>query len=169
MVLSIGLLGVAGMQINALRGITVAGSFSEGTNAGLSWAEWLYKAVNQDLQTSLPYKTNSSGVACNFVRLSQIDTNSTDDEFKEVEIPKTKALIVTKLAELGFVNEEGQYFTVQEVPEPPPSGVKIFLRVTAEVPAENMTTVEVRTVYSTGLLRTRAVTIRFVVRPRQLI
>jgi prepilin-type N-terminal cleavage/methylation domain-containing protein len=84
MILSIGLSGVAGMQMKALQGNNFAGTLSTGSNAAQSWLEWYNDFVNQQDQNSILF----NGKLCreHFARLSMLDTNPNDSNFTELEL-----------------------------------------------------------------------------------
>jgi len=161
MILTIGLTAVAGMQVKALQGNSFAWSFSTGSNAALSWLEWYAGFMSQQDQPSITY----NGKLCrqNFARLSLLDTDITDTDFTEVEVPGTTAGLLSAFEDTyNYTQPDGTNFTAEQVPQPTPPGGRIVWRIAANVPVPDLTTLEVSCIYRTAFVRDAGPTLRMV-------
>ena len=161
-ILTVGLSGVAGMQLKALQENNFAGTLSTGVNADLAWLEWFTDFVSQPDQDNILF----DGKLCrqNYARIAMLDTNTADRGFTERQIPSTTADLLSAFQNTyHFRNADGSNFTAEQVPQPPPSGSYILWRIAANVPAPNLTTLEVSCIYATAFVRSRGPTLRLVV------
>ncbi len=79
MVLTIGLTGVAAMQINALNGTFAANAQSSSSSVALAWEEWLLGLMKNPMQTTETYFGDiNMQHPENFVWLTSLDKDPTD-------------------------------------------------------------------------------------------
>jgi prepilin-type N-terminal cleavage/methylation domain-containing protein len=188
MVLTLGLTGVAGMQIKALNGTFAANSNSTGSGIALAWAEWLDGLMNHTDQEKIVDNTTNMWTRENLRLLTRLDTDPNDTmvvyhlnatppvPFTEYELPSSiadivkcfngqKAFVSTtgQSKTLTFRKEGGTLFTAADLPPPAPAGARLVLRIAANVPCINTATIEVSLPYTNAFVKKRGATLHFVV------
>ncbi len=128
-ILTLGLLGVAGMQSKAMQGNLFAGKYTEGGAVGERWMEWLM------LQ---PYE-----------KVAAVDISDDDSLPTERQVPDTSAGLIAAFQQWGLGT-----FTESQLPKPLDNGCSMIWRVTANAPVLNTTTVEIETQISIKKLET---------------
>jgi len=159
--LTIGLMGVAGMQAKSIQGNAFAYSFNEGSNLAQEWMEWMTNYLNQPDQDNLLF--NGKLQKNSFIRLSNFDTDQGDDSATEIDIPSNTVDLLTLLAENGLQDAEGNNFTADQIPSVPGRNCRMTWRITANKPVENTTTVEIRTSITNAFARDKRNAIRFII------
>ena len=175
MVLTIGLLGVAGMQLRALNGAFRSSALGTGAGVAQAGAGWLNGLVGYTDQNKILYFTTGRLYRENFVKLANFDNNATDRLPVTVTLPASIYDIVACFngqqafttsygqVTLQFRKEGGALFTVQDMPPPAPAGSRIVLTVNANVPIQDMATVSVSVPYTNAFVANAGTTLSFVV------
>ena len=175
-VLTIGLTGVAGMQIKALNGTFAANSNSTGSGIALAWAEWLDGLVSHTDQEKIIDNTTNMWTRENLRNLTRLDAANPNDQLPvEVVLPSTtddivkcfngqKAFVLTTgvTKTLVFRKEGGALFAAKDMPPPAPAGARLLLRIWANVPIVNTVSVEVSLPYTNAFVNQRGATLHFV-------
>lgn len=117
-VLGAGLLGVAVMQIRAIQGNVFGSRMTEGSDVAEAWMEWMMKQ---------PYD-----------RVAALDSNAGDTIATQRILNPENILGDFQAWGLGT-------FAADHVPMLAGTGCRMIWRVTANVPEDNMTTVEIET------------------------
>jgi prepilin-type N-terminal cleavage/methylation domain-containing protein len=128
-VLGLGLLGVAAMQAKSIQGNVFGGRVTAGSAVGEAWMEWLMKQ---------PYDN-----------VAALDVNDDDDAATERVLDPDTVLADLQTWGLGT-------FTDDQVPRLEGSGCDVVWRITANLPVEHVTTVEVGTSVSVRRLETES-------------
>ena len=177
LVVTVGLTGVAAMQITALKGTFSANSNSTGSGIALAWAEWLNGLVSHTDQEKVVDNTTNMWTRENLRNLSRLDSSSPFDQLSvEVQLPSstddlvkcfngTKDFVLTTGGSrtLAFRKEGGTPFTAADLPPPPPAGAHLVMRVAANVPVYNTATIEISLLYTNAFSNQRGATMHFVV------
>ncbi len=176
MVLTIGLTGVAAMQLTALSEVFFANSNSTGSSTALAWAEWLTSHMNQTDQEKIVDSNTGMWNRANLFWLMSFDSNKTDTGYAEIQMPSTMADIVSffnttrtvvftsgESKSVVFRKEGGAPFTAQDMPPPAPAGSILVLRIAANVPVVNTATIEVSLPYKNAFVKKMGATLHFVV------
>jgi prepilin-type N-terminal cleavage/methylation domain-containing protein len=117
-VLGAGLLGVAVMQIRAIQGNVFGSRMTEGSDVAEAWMEWMMKQ---------PYE-----------RVAALDSNAGDTMATQRILNPETLLSDFQAWGLGT-------FAADQAPKLAGTGCSMIWRVTANVPEDNMTTVEIET------------------------
>ena len=96
LVMTVGLTGVAAMQIKALNGTFFANSQASGATVALAWSEWLSGMIANGYQDTKEYKRTVNGqvetalLRENFVYLTMLDDNQADSFDGDTYAPDAK-------------------------------------------------------------------------------
>jgi prepilin-type N-terminal cleavage/methylation domain-containing protein len=187
MVLTIGLTGVAAMQLTALSGTFFANSQATGSGVGLAWSEWLSGLMNHSDQDKNQDPATLMWNRENVNTLMSLDSNPNDTSYTEYEMPRlTDDLVKCFNGQQAFVATSGFSktvvfvkqgstpataisarvlvpFTAPDMPPPAPAGAQLVLRIAANVPYINTSTIEVSLLYKNAFVNKRGATMHFVV------
>ena len=189
MILVVGLTGVAGMQISALKGVFLSSSQTTGVGVSQAWMEWFSGLMSQREQEKNPSAAlNGKWVNNNFLQLAALDTIPGDDQYTVVHpdcsggacsnckapdkdkacitMPGTIAAMKTFLNGKNFTNSRpGGHTTfdaASRLPPLPPAGSYMVWRIADNVPAENVITVQVSIVYSNAFVTDKGATLTLI-------
>ena len=172
-VLTIGLMGVAAMQLKAIQGNSFAASFNEGSMQAEAWMEWFVGYANWPYQANRAY--NGLQLVENFCTIAEMDTNSGDADATVIQVPGTMDALLTYLTDHDFYaprldadngsSSSREDLTADQIPGPPSTGYTMEWRVTANMPLENTTTIEIITTCNNSFTRNKRNVLRFVLSP----
>jgi len=188
LVVTVGLTGVAAMQITALKGTFSANSNSNGSGIALAWAEWLNGLMSHTDQEKFQDNVTNMWNRENLITLMNLDTLKTDtmaayDPDKNIITPFVEYMLPSSTEDIAkcfngqkpfvstsggsktltFIKQGHTLFTAADMPPPAPVGSHLLLRVAANVPFVNVATVEVSIPYSNAFTNKRGATLHFVV------
>ena len=139
MVLTIGLLGVAAMQLKAINDNYRASALTEKTSVAEQWMEWLINFSRQS------YKLGSEDYI-GYERLAALDTNPAVGSFTKLSFAcdDTEELRMA-LKGLGLRPATGEFFAEDQLPKPSAKRYRVTWYIDAHAPLENTTTVKIET------------------------
>jgi prepilin-type N-terminal cleavage/methylation domain-containing protein len=131
LILTLGLAGVAAMQLTAMNGIFIASSQANGSATALAWSEWLNGVVGQQKQDIDPYVLDVDGTKVikylreNYIAVANFDNKPTDsynpdtyvpdgdnpklEPFVQVELPDTREELAACFnGDKDFVTSDGR-------------------------------------------------------------
>ncbi|MEI6128367.1 MAG: prepilin-type N-terminal cleavage/methylation domain-containing protein [Pseudomonadota bacterium] len=171
-VLTIGLMGVAAMQAKAIQGNSFAASFNEGSMQAEAWMEWFEGYANWPYQANRQY--NGQQLVENFCTIAEMDTASDDAVATVIQVPADMAGLLDYLSDQGFYaprletdkgSSSRNALTADQIPGPPGRGYTMEWRVTANMPLQNTTTIEIITTCSNSFTRNKRNVLRFILSP----
>jgi hypothetical protein len=139
MVLTIGLLGVAAMQLKAINDNYRASVLTEKTSVAEQWMEWLINFSRQS------YKLDGEDYI-GYERLAALDTHPEAGRFTKLSFAcdDTEELRMA-LQGLGLRPATGEFFAEDQLPKPSAHKYRITWYIDAQAPLENSTTVKIET------------------------
>ena len=139
MVLTIGLLGVAAMQLKAINDNYRASVLTEKTSVAEQWMEWLINFSRQS------YKLGSEDYI-GYERLAALDTDPAVGSFTKLSFAcdDTEELRMA-LKGLGLRPATGEFFAEDQLPKPSAKRYRVTWYIDAHAPLENTTTVKIET------------------------
>ena len=139
MVLTIGLLGVAAMQLKAINDNYRASALTEKTSVAEQWMEWLINFSRQN------YKLGSEDYI-GYERLAALDTHPEAGRFTKLSFAcDDTEEIRMALQGLGLRPATGEYFAEDQLPKPSAKRYRVTWYIDAHAPLENTTTVKIET------------------------
>jgi len=139
MVLTIGLLGVAAMQLKAINDNYRASALTEKTSVAEQWMEWLINFSRQS------YKLGSEDYI-GYERLAALDTHPEAGRFTKLSFAcDDTEEIRMALQGLGLRPATGEFFTKDQLPKPSAQRYRVTWYIDAHAPLENTTTVKIET------------------------
>ena len=139
MVLTIGLLGVAAMQLKAINDNYRASALTEKTSVAEQWMEWLINFSRQS------YKLGSEDYI-GYERLVALDTNPAVGRFTTLSFAcDDTEEIRLALKGLGLRPATGELFAEEQLPKPSAKRYRVTWYIDAHAPLENTTTVKIET------------------------
>jgi prepilin-type N-terminal cleavage/methylation domain-containing protein len=175
-VLTIGLTGVAAMQMTALNGTFVANGKSTGSGIALAWTEWLNGLMSHADQDKIFDSNTGMWTRENVFRLASLDPGQNDQSYVEIVLPLAindivacfngqQAFVLSTggTKTVAFRKEGGTLFTAKDLPPPAPAGAKLVLRIAANVPVVNTASVDIAVPYKNAFAKGLGATLHFVV------
>jgi len=190
MVLMVGLMGVAGMQINAMRGVFLASSQTAGAGLSQAWLECFSGLISQREQEPNPSASfNNKYVLNNFLQLAALDATPDDDQYTVVHpdctggvctnckdpdtgkacitMPTTTAAMKKFFNDHNFTNAPpGGHTTFDDasiLPPLPPASAYMVWRIADNVPAQNVITLQVSILYRNAFIVDKGATLTYIV------
>jgi hypothetical protein len=139
MVLTIGLLGVAAMQLKAINDNYRASALTEKTSVAEQWMEWLINFSRQN------YKLGSEDYI-GYEKLAALDTHPEPGRFSKLSFASDDTEeIRMALQGLGLRPATGEFFAKDQLPKPAAQRYRVTWYIDAHAPLENTTTVKIET------------------------
>jgi prepilin-type N-terminal cleavage/methylation domain-containing protein len=136
MVLTIGLLGVAAMQLRAINDNYRASALTEKTSVAEQWMEWLIHFSRQS------YKLGNEDYI-GYERLAALDTHPEAGRFTKLSFAcDDTEEIRMALKGLGLRPATGEFFAEDQLPSPS-AKYRVTWYIDAHAPVENTTTVKI--------------------------
>jgi len=183
-VICIGLVGAAAMQLTAIRGDNFSKNFSAGANTANSWAEWILTLSSMPNQPPLDYYSSGLQPKRNFVLLASLDQTQgasatpSDPLFTQLVLPRDITGIVNCINGVTpFTTTDGAQITVKfrkppygdadifkaaDLPPAPPPGAFMQWNIGTNIPGPQKVTVEVSIIYNNAFMNTLGPRLRFV-------
>lgn len=139
MVLTIGLLGVAAMQLKAINDNCRASALTEKTAVAEQWMEWLINFSRQN------YKLGSEDYI-GYEKLAALDTHPDAGRFTKLSFAcDDNEEIRTALNAVGLRPATGEIFADTQLPKPAAQRYRVTWYIDAHAPLDNTTTVKIET------------------------
>ena len=139
MVLTIGLLGGAALQLKAINDNYRASVLTEKTSVAEQWMEWL---INFSRQSYRLGGEDYSG----YERLAALDTHPEAGRFTKLSFScDDMEEIRIALNGLGLRPATGEFFSEDQLPKPSAHRYRVTWYIDAQAPLENTTTVKIET------------------------